>query len=96
MWLHKMGVLKMQKETTIRIRIEPELKEKTKVIFNKMGLNISQAVRLFLKQVELHNGLPFELSIPNETTIKTLKDTDKGKNLVECKDVDDMFDKLQI
>jgi len=46
--------------------------------------------------VELHNGLPFELSIPNETTVKTFEGTDNDKNLIECKDVDDMFDRLKI
>jgi DNA-damage-inducible protein J len=36
------------------------------------------------------------MKIPNKTTLKTLKETDAGKNLVECEDVEDFFKKLEI
>ena len=86
----------MPKNAIVRARIEPELKEKVEIILNKIGLTPSQAIRLFLKQVELNNGLPFNLSIPNKITEKTFENTDKGKDLIECKNVNDMFDKLEI
>ncbi len=86
----------MPKNAIVRARIEPELKEKVETILNKIGLTPSQAIRLFLKQVELNNGLPFNLSIPNKITQKTFEDTDKGKDLIECKNVNDMFEKLEI
>jgi len=34
--------------------------------------------------------------IPNKTTLQTFKDTDAGKNIIKCKNVDDMFNKLGI
>ncbi len=34
--------------------------------------------------------------IPNKETIKVFKETDKGKNLVKCKDINEMFEKLGI
>lgn len=34
--------------------------------------------------------------IPNKTTLKTFKKTDESKELVKCKDLDDMFKKLAI
>ena len=86
----------MSKTSIVRARVEPELKENVEHILNKIGLTSSQAIRLFLKQIELHNGLPFNLTIPNKITEKTFKDTDDGKNLVECKDIEDMFKKLEI
>ena len=61
----------MGKTSTIRARIEPDLKGKAEFIFQQLGLTTTQAITLFYKQVELKKGLPFEVAIPNETTRKT-------------------------
>jgi len=84
----------MKKSSTIRARMEPDLKDKAEYVFRKLGLTTTQALTLFYKQVELRNGLPFDVAIPNETTRRTLSDTDSGRNLVVCEDADDMFKKL--
>ena len=86
----------MSKTATIRARVEPDLKNTAEHIFNKLGLTTTQAITLFYKQVELRNGLPFEITIPNTTTQKTFNDTDTARNLVICENVDDMFNKLDI
>jgi len=86
----------MNKSSTIRARIEPGLKDKAEQIFQKLGLTTTQAITLFYRQVELRNGLPFDVAIPNETTRKTFEDTDAKRNLVVCKDADDLFRKLAI
>jgi len=86
----------MNKSSTIRARMEPDLKDKAEHIFRKLGLTTTQALTLFYKQVELRKGLPFDVAIPNETTRRTLADTDSGRNLVLCEDADDMFEKLSI
>jgi DNA-damage-inducible protein J len=86
----------MGKTSTVRARIEPDLKGKAENIFQKLGLTTTQAITLFYKQVELKKGLPFDVAIPNEITRKTFSDTDAGRNLVICNDVDDMFKKLGI
>ena len=86
----------MSKTSTIRARIEPDLKDKAEEVFRRLGLTSTQAIRLFYKQVELRKGLPFEVVIPNKTTLKTFDDTDADKNLVVCEDTDDMFKKLGI
>ena len=84
----------MSKSATVRARIEPALKEKAETIFERLGLSTTQAITLFYRQVEVHNGLPFDIVIPNETTWKTFEDTDADRNLIVCEDVKDMFDKL--
>ena len=86
----------MKKSSTIRARIEPDLKDKAERIFRKLGLTTTQAITLFYKQVELRNGLPFDVAIPNETTYRTFDDTDAARNLVVCEDAEDMFRKLGI
>ena len=86
----------MDKTSTVRARIKPELKNKAEQVFRDLGLSTTQAITLFYRQVELQNGLPFDVVIPNETTRRTFSDTDAGRNLVVCEDVEDMFKKLGI
>ena len=48
------------------------------------------------EQVEMRNGLPFNVTIPGKETLKTFEATDSGDDLVICKDADDMFECLGI
>ncbi len=86
----------MNKSATVRARIEPNLKNKAEKVFRELGLSTTQAINLFYKQVELRNGLPFEVVIPNDITRRTFSNTDTGNDLIICEDADDMFKKLGI
>ncbi len=86
----------MSKTSTIRARVEPGLKNNAEQIFRQLGLTTTQAITLFYKQVDLRKGLPFNTRLFNEITHETLDDTDAGRNLIVCDDVDDMFNKLGI
>jgi DNA-damage-inducible protein J len=86
----------MSKTAMIRARSEPLLKYEVEKIFKMLGLSPTEAINLFYHQVKLRKGLPFEIAIPNEVTLKTFKDTDKKKNIIKCKNVDDMFKKLGV
>jgi DNA-damage-inducible protein J len=86
----------MAKSAMIRARIEPELKGNVETILKELGLSATEAITLFYNQIRLKKGIPFDIKIPNATTIKTFNDTDAGKNIVEAKDVNEMFEKLGI
>ncbi len=86
----------MSKTATIRARVAPELKTHAELVFTRLGLNATQAITMFYKQVELRNGLPFNVAIPTATTERTFEATDARQDLILCKDADDMFDKLGI
>jgi DNA-damage-inducible protein J len=86
----------MAKSATVRARIQPDLKEKAEGIFRELGLSTTQAISLFYRQVELRKGLPFGVVIPNETTRRTFEETDAGRNLIVCEDLNDMFGRLRI
>ena len=47
-------------------------------------------------EMELYNGLPFPVELPNEETQDVFKKTDRGEELVESEDADGMFQKLNI
>lgn len=86
----------MAKTAMINARITPELKAKGERILKRLGLSTTEAITIFFTQIKEHKGLPFEVKILNKTTLKTFKKTDEGKELVKCKDADDMFRKLRI
>jgi len=69
--------LKNNMETEIRTRVTADLKTEAAQILNNCGLNVSEAVRLFLTQVVTHRGLPFEVKMPNATTIAAMKESRK-------------------
>jgi len=56
------------KTTDVRSRIEPEIKDRAAEVLASCGLNLSDAIRLFLRQVVAQKGLPFEVKAPNATT----------------------------
>ena len=84
----------MTKTATVRARIEPDLKTKVEHIFQKLGLTTTEAINIFYKQVELQQGLPFEVKIPNMTTQKTLEKTDQEEELIHCDNLENMFEQL--
>ena len=84
------------KSAMIRARVDPALKAEVEGIFHELGLSVTEAVTLFYQQVRLNKGLPFEVRIPNETTLQTFQDTDGGRHVVRCKDAQEMFQRLGI
>jgi len=60
------------KSADVRLRLEPELKERAARVLAGAGLDLSVAIRLFLKQVVSHQGLPFEIRHPNAATMRAI------------------------
>jgi len=89
-------VISMAKTAMIRARTNEDVKTGAEDILKRLGLTMSDAVNLFLNQVRLHKGLPFEVRIPNKTTLRTFKKTDKGKELNEYKSVDEFIKKMAV
>ena len=63
-------------------------------MLEKLGLNASDAIRLFYKQVTLQKGLPFDVKIPNAATRRAMRDVEQGRGLTRYRDADEMLDKL--
>ena len=78
----------------IRARTDFNLKNKVELIFDKLGLNATAAINIFYKQVLLSRGLPFEVKIPNATTLKAMKEAQSGRTSKRFKTVDEMFKSL--
>ncbi|MEP7352157.1 MAG: type II toxin-antitoxin system RelB/DinJ family antitoxin [Acidobacteriota bacterium] len=65
----------------IHARLDPKLKKSAERILETLGMTTTEAIRLFLRQVEMHNGLPFPVSVPNEATLAAMQAANRPENL---------------
>jgi DNA-damage-inducible protein J len=84
----------MAKTESIRARVDPELKRRAEAVMKKLGLSVSDAIRLYYAQIDLRKGLPFDVVIPNAKTRRAMRDIEEGRDLTWYADTDEMFDKL--
>lgn len=65
--------------TIVSIRTDNNVKNQAEYILNELGLNLSTAVNIFLRQVIREKGIPFDvkLDIPNEETKAAIEEGDK-------------------
>ncbi len=84
----------MAKTATIQTRVDPAVKQNAQIILKKLNISMSEAISMYLSQITLHKGIPFELKIPNEITTKTLRESENGKNIHKVDSVDDLFQEL--
>ena len=55
----------MAKETTVRARINEDLKAEAEDILHQLGLTTSQAINLYFSQIVLRRGMPFDVRLPD-------------------------------
>lgn len=90
----------MAKTDIINIRVEPELKKEVEATLNDLGMNIADAVTIFLKQIVLTESIPFEIKKPryNNETLEAIKEANKMmENPSEYKsyeNVDELMEEL--
>ena len=65
----------MAKSSSVYTRVDPGLKEQVEQILTKLGLPMASAINLFLHQIVMHNGMPFELKLPVEVPLDLSKMT---------------------
>ena len=60
------------------IRMDTELKKQAEAMFSDMGLNMTTAMNMFLRQVVRQGRIPFEIAtdIPNSETVAAIKEMD--------------------
>ena len=69
------------KNAIINARIESELKVDVESILKNLGLSATQAINMFYQQIKMHNGIPFEVKIPNAETQRVIEESRKGINV---------------
>lgn len=77
----------------LNIRTDKEVKAQAEKVFNALGLNMTTAVNIFLRQAIRENGIPFEvrLNVPNKTTAAAIAEgraLARDKNAKRSRDED--------
>jgi addiction module RelB/DinJ family antitoxin len=58
------GVDEMEKNATLNIRINPDVKKSAEAVLSRLGAPMATAVDMFLKQITLTGGIPFAVTLP--------------------------------
>jgi len=81
------------KDTSVRVRVNAHLKKDVVKILDHLGLNVSDVVNALFSQIKLQKGIPFNLQVPNRTTLKAMQAADKRKTF-KAKSVNALMDDL--
>ena len=86
--------------TSMNIRMDAEVKKKAEALFSEIGMTMTTAINIFLKQSIRQNGIPFDvtLRVPNAETIEAIEEVramKKNHSLGKTyTNVDDMMKEL--
>lgn len=59
----------MSKTANVFTRVDPIVKEQAEVILNQLGISMSTAMGMFLQQLVLQRGIPFDVKLPKTAPI---------------------------
>ena len=69
----------MASTTMVHVRVDETVKERASATLAKMGISVSDAVRMMLVRVADEKALPFDVRVPNSRTVKAMQAADKKK-----------------
>ncbi|MGE5397482.1 MAG: type II toxin-antitoxin system RelB/DinJ family antitoxin [Chitinophagales bacterium] len=81
----------MARTSNIFARVEPELKEQAELVLEQLGIPMSNAIGIFLRQVVLQRGIPFELKLPQNQPLSVSMLTEEQFNAAIEKGLDDLI-----
>ena len=65
--------------TMVHVRVDEKTRQRATKALAEMGISVSDAVRMLLVRVAAEKALPFEVKVPNSTTVKAMRAADRGK-----------------
>ena len=60
----------MARTSNIFARVEPEVKEQAEMVLDQLGIPMSNAIGMFLRQIVLQKGIPFEMKLPQSKPLE--------------------------
>ncbi len=95
----------MAKTDNINIRVEPELKKEVETTLNDLGMNLAEAITIYLKQIVLTDGIPFMIQKPKfsdemleaiEEAEEMMKNPEKHKSFETVEEfMEDLHNEIQ-
>ena len=74
----------------IYTRVDPETKEQAEAILDQLGIPMSNAIGMFLKQIVMHRGIPFDMTIPPSVPVSIRSITKEQFDMEIQKGFDDI------
>ena len=69
-------------KTSMSIRLDSEVKEQAQQVFNNLGMDMTTAINIFLRQAIQYQGLPFDVRLDeNRKLLQVLTDLDQNRNM---------------
>ncbi len=68
----------MPKNAYLNARVDKRTKARAQKVLSSLGMSTTDAINLFLHQIVLHEGLPFEVRVPNKETREAIAETRAG------------------
>lgn len=81
----------MPRDGYLSVRMDKTLMQEVHGIFSELGLSSADALTMFYSMVKHYRGIPFELKLPNKTTLQAMKDAEESINVIKHESVEDMF-----
>ena len=59
----------MARTSNVFARVEPEIKQQAESVLEQLGIPMSNAIGIFLRQVAMQKGIPFEIKLPQNVPV---------------------------
>ncbi|WP_314437036.1 type II toxin-antitoxin system RelB/DinJ family antitoxin [uncultured Streptococcus sp.] len=84
-------------KTSMSIRLDSEVKEQAQQVFNNLGMDMTTAINIFLRQAIQYQGLPFDVRLDeNRKLLEVLTDLDQNRNMSQSfESVSDFMEDLR-
>ena len=84
-------------KTRMSIRLDSEVKEQAQQVFNHLGMDMTTAINIFLRQAIQYQGLPFDVRLDeNRKLLQVLTDLDQNRNISQSfESVSDLMEDLR-
>ena len=76
----------MAKTANVFVRVNPEIKDEAEQVLNQLGISLSTAIEMYLRQIALQERIPFELTTKtdhNNVFVKSKKSNAKNLSIKE-------------
>ncbi|VNR74123.1 addiction module antitoxin, RelB/DinJ family [Streptococcus pneumoniae] len=83
-------------KTSMSIRLDSEVKEQAQQVFSNLGMDMTTAINIFLRQAIQYQGLPFDVRLDeNRKLLEVLTDLDQNRNMSQSfESVSDLMEDL--
>ena len=69
-------------KTSMSIRLDSEVKEQAQQVFNSLGMDMTTAINILLRQAIQYQGLPFDVRLDeSRKLVEVLADLDQNRNM---------------